>query len=254
MATKAQKEEEMQKDSEIFNKSKYIILPERVHGSHSYPELYVAKNRLRADSHVKTAAREKLGLNVRNTGLSLDGRLFIGDITWDKALKLNLVLGGETLTLRRFIDFKELLEYGILGGKVYHGTGKQMHDLREIRSVYQEIFAKKEPWRGEHFDANFKERRGELYICYGHYLKNNKLVPKISERLEGGVKSSGKLDLISYNSQGLPFLKEEIYFYEPFDGAVAGFYADSGRAGLGCVGNPLDSDPSLGVRHARKKF
>lgn len=254
MIKETRKEKEMQKDSEIFNKSEYIILPERYHGSHSYPDLYVAKNRLRADSHVKTTARDKLDLKVRNTRCDLGNRLFIGNITWDEALKLNLVLGGETLTLRRFIDFKEWLGYGIEGGKVYHGTGKQMHDLREIRAIYKEIFAKKDPYRGEHLDARFEKKSGELHICYSHYLRNNKLVPKISERLGKDIISSDKLDLISYNSQGLPFLKEEIYFYDSTDGSVAWFDAGSGRAILGCSGNPLSSNSSLGVRHARKKI
>ncbi len=241
------------KASRIFDKSKYIILPERSHGSHSYDDIYVAKNRLEADNLVKKTARS-LGFGVSNMGLNLNERLFIGNIDWNEALKLNLVLGGETLSIRRFIDFKELLEYGIKGGKVYHGTGKQMQDLREIRAIYEEIFAKKNPWRGEHLDAHFEKKSGELYIAYDHYLGNDELIPKISEKLEEGTMCSGKLESISYNAQGLPFLQEEIYFGNPLNGSVARFVANSGRADLNCFRYPADTVSSLGVRHARKRF
>ncbi len=247
-------EEQKEKNSKIFDKSEYIILPERTHGKHSFPDLYVAKYRLRADNFVREKAKS-LGFRVKNAGRGLNGKTFIGEINWDQALKLNLALWGETLTLRRFIDFKELLEYGLQGGKVYHGTGKKIDDLREIREIYDDLFAKKDPLRQVHLDAYFVENEsGKLTINYSHYLENRKLVPRISEELEDCIMESEGLRSISFNPQGLPFYKEEIIYWHPIDNSVAGFCADSGWADLDCDGNPLDSVPSLGVQHARKNF
>ena len=256
---KAKEHEEI---SEIYNKSNYIILPGRKHGVHEFDDLFVAKYRLRADKYRlradnlvrKTAGT--LGLRVKNTGVGLSGSSFIGDINWEEALKLNLALQGETLSLRRFIDLKELLEFGLGGGKVYHGTGKQMHDLREIRAVYDEIFAAKDPWRGESIDAYFIQdpKSRQLYINYNHLLSENNLRPQISEPLEDYLTKEENLSLLEYNKQGLPIKCEGFYYYPPKNNSVAGFDASSGGVGLSCDGDPAVTVFSLGVRHARKKF
>ncbi|MBI2507426.1 hypothetical protein HYV89_00560 [Candidatus Woesearchaeota archaeon] len=67
---------------------------------------------------------------------------------------------------------------------------------------------------------------------------------------------------IMFNAQGIATTKtrkqeykrgENIYFYNPVKGAVAGFRSNSGRADLGCGRNPAGSNSSLGVRAARDK-
>jgi hypothetical protein len=61
---------------------------------------------------------------------------------------------------------------------------------------------------------------------------------------------------LDFNSQGLAKSKhqeqsykqgENIYFYFPRNGAVAGFGASSDRANLSCYGDASDTDPALGV-------
>ncbi|MBI2632496.1 hypothetical protein HYW75_05820 [Candidatus Pacearchaeota archaeon] len=250
-----EKSQEQERSPQLYNKSNYIILPGRTHGKHEFEDLFVAKYRLRSDDLVRKVAKN-LGLRAMNTRSGLFGRAFIGEIDWNNALKLNLSLKGETLSPRRFIDFKELLEFGLNGGAVYDGTGKKIKDLRVIKVVYYEIFAKKDPWRGEWLDAYFEENdiKGEYSISYNHYLSGKELKPGISEPLQDCLRIKEYLFHLRFNGQGLPIKEENFNYFPPYNNSVAWFYADSGRAILSCDGDPSDTDSSLGVRHARKKF
>ena len=86
---------------------------------------------------------------------------------------------------------------------------------------------------------------------------------KITDKIQGKadladcLKEDGFADLDSLNNQKLPKKssgKQEysqlnnILFYHPSDGAVARFYANSGRAGLYCYRNRDLANDSLGVR------
>jgi len=57
--------------------------------------------------------------------------------------------------------------------------------------------------------------------------------------------SQGLANVISSQQTYIP--NENIYFWYPRPNSVAGFGADAGRAGLGCGGDPADSDSGLGV-------
>ena len=74
--------------------------------------------------------------------------------------------------------------------------------------------------------------------------------------LERCFEKDGMIDLQSLNSQGFPTEKSTfkdyvpgrvIMFYRPMKNSVARFYADSVRAYFYCIGNPQNSDASLGV-------
>jgi hypothetical protein len=107
----------------------------------------------------------------------------------------------------------------------------------------------------------FRDVRGALHIVYPIF-KNGKWQEAI-EPLEPYVKENCYVDLASFNRQGMPTRKsaqqeykfgENIFYYFPVNGTIAGFWADSGWAGLFCDWDPSSSHESLGVRVAREKI
>ena len=88
-------------------------------------------------------------------------------------------------------------------------------------------------------------------------LGNNKLLTK-SENLEPCISNDCYVDFTNLNNQGLPNENakskiekynqgENVYYFYPRDGSVAGFGASSGRANLYCNWGPRGSSSGLGV-------
>ncbi len=236
------------------NPAAYIILPGKSHGSYEYPDIEVGMHRL-GYAPFMTEIAKALDIGLKNTANEKDGTPYIADINnWD-ALKLNLSLGNFTLNPRQFIDFKELLEEGIKGKRVYDGNGKRI-EPGVLRAVHEEMFAAREPFRGEHLDAHFVENNGVLYFESNHILKGNNLVPTISEVLERKVETQGWIDANSFNHQGLPTKKarkDELCYWSPENETVVRFVAGSGRVGLHYGWYPDSRDAGLGVRPAHTK-
>jgi hypothetical protein len=138
----------------------------------------------------------------------------------------------------------------------------------EFRKLF-EFFTKKTPkntWHGEWQDAFFKEENGKMYV---HRFKglNKKREPEFHAGVDitgtylandGYANISQRADI---TPQGLCKVEdvrtdyakgENIYFNKPVDGAVAGFFAGSGMAGLYCDRHPSNSYASLGVRYAKR--
>ena len=173
-------------------------------------------------------------------------------ITWEEALKLNLALGNDgTPTLRQFLDFKELLERGIdQEEKVFYANGKEIKDSKVLKAVYDEIFKTRNPFRGEFLDAYFEEINGVLYLNQDHKMVNGLLMPEYSRPvLEDSLMEDCYVDLKRCNEQGLPTKREgNIFYWQPKNGTVAGFIADSYGVGFNCSRYVGNSDSSLGVR------
>ena len=229
----------------------YIILPGKMHGSYSYPDLLVAMHRL---SYEAELAAKTLGSSLQNTATEQDGSQYIGNINWEQALRLNLLLGNFTLTPRQFVDFKELLEEGVKGKKVYDGKGAVI-DSKVLEEVHDEIFAVRSPYRAEWLDAYFKAVDDRLQMNYNHRMVNGVLKPQNSEQLKKCLMQDSYVSLASANRQGLPTRKSksQMYYLYPRDKAVAGFIADSDWVGLYCNGSPKSLSWSVGVRAARLK-
>ena len=166
------------------------------------------------------------------------------DKNWYDAHKALHQERARMLTLKEFIDFLNLLKNG-------DGDFKRIYnDITEVRS----------PLRGEWLDADFKMINNQLHMNYNHRTVNGELKPQNSEPLTDYL-TSNKTPGISLEDwlsnptpQGLPPSNNSdgnLYYWHPRDGRVAGFGADSGRAGLVCGRNPRDSDASLGVRAAK---
>ena len=88
-------------------------------------------------------------------------------------------------------------------------------------------------------------------------IKNGKLIPKCTEKLEDCLMEDCFADLNSINKQGLLTRKSQsqsyiegsnVYFYYPRDNSVSRVFALSDRAFLSCNWSPSTRDPVLGVR------
>ena len=239
----------------VGDKSEYIILEGRQHGSYSYDDLIVCMHRLGFGPDVEKEAGG-LGLNVSNISKEKDGTDYIGNINWENALKLNLALGNVTLTPRQGIDLMIDLKEGIRGAKkLYDAKGKEVGAGR-IKRMYDEIWQVREPLRGEWLDAKFLDNNG-MNILYGHELDNRgNLKPNYNQPLEGCLAQDGLVEIGSVNWQGMftkASNKGNFSFYCPKNGKVARFGAGSDRANLNCNGNPTNLNDWLGVRAARAK-
>ena len=156
------------------------------------------------------------------------------------------------LTLREFIDFLIMLRLG----NAQDGLGNLVSG-QEVQSIYDEITTVRDPWRSEWIDAYFtKQPNADTFnINYSHRTINGQLQPQKTEPLEQRLLKNCKVDIQGFNRQGMPTKKgNDFNYWHPQDNRVAGFGADSGRAGFGCFVVPLFSVASLGVRAARAKI
>ncbi len=179
------------------NDASYIILPSHTHNTYSYPDLLVAKAR----SHQ--------------------------NLEWNQAHQALHQQQASMLTIRQFVDFLAHLK----ARKVYDGTGSKVAKA-DIKQLLEDILAQRAPWRAEWLDALFTEDNGIWKIKYGHQEKKGKLVARYHEPLEACIREDCYVNLFSANKQGLPtrkVSKQEIYYWQPGNGTVARFLADSGR-------------------------
>ncbi|MBI2671840.1 hypothetical protein HYX16_02810 [Candidatus Woesearchaeota archaeon] len=168
---------------------------------------------------------------------------------WHDAHKEAHKQNARMLTLREFVDFLLLLK----SGNAEDGLGNKI-SKSDLQNIYLDITEVRDPYRAEWLDAKFVEENRILHINYNHRTKGRKLGPTSSEPLETCIMKNCKVELSSFNKQGIPTKEgNDFNYWYPINGTVAGFYADAGRAGLGCYGGPLDSVAGLGVRLAREK-
>ncbi|MBI4117032.1 hypothetical protein HY449_04790 [Candidatus Pacearchaeota archaeon] len=222
--------------SEISNPEKYIILPGNSHGNYSYNDTLVS------------IERKHQGKNWPNTHIALAAD------------------GNHMLTIRQFVDFLKLLK----SGSVYDGKGKRIGDKSALE-ILKDIIAVRNPYRAEWLDADFKITKKkfigkeDLIINYGHRLSSaGDIAPQYSEPLEDWLDKDRKPGinfddwLNNANKHGLPspnVTSGDLYYFCPNrdNNSVAGFYAGSGRAYLGCYRYPSIAILALGVRVAREK-
>src|SRR3989344_1918888 len=81
------------------------------------------------------------------------------------------------------------------------------HDYKnraEAESILDDILTVQDPWRAEWLDADFKVINKILRINYNHRIVNGILKPMNSEPLEACLMKDHRVDLASFNKQGLP--------------------------------------------------
>jgi hypothetical protein len=128
----------------------------------------------------------------------------------------------------------------------------------EAKTILDEIYTVRSPWRLEWLDAKFSISSGNTQMRYhvftplGIEQKNVELKDILMEDRKPGI------DLDSWlvdNEYGVPKSSVEdgnLWYWHPRNGAVARFYANSGWTLLNCGGDPAGRDASLGVRAVRR--
>ena len=157
------------------------------------------------------------------------------------------LLASENLRMPTIPEFIEALKYF-----------KSSRD-NELQTLYNEITEVRSPWRANWLDADFKVINGILHINYNHSIQNGILTPRNSEPLNAKTLMENRTPGVSLDSwlsnstsQGLPktdITEGKLYYWSPMsdNNSVARFDADSGRADLGCYGDPSGASPELGV-------
>jgi len=233
-----------------------ILLPAGTYGRYDYPDLLIGMQRLSYNSDVQ-AVNQRKGWQIANTATA--PYEFIGNINHEQAIQLNQELGNATPSLVLGREFLRLLDSGInTKNKVYDGAGKTL-DEAILKQVFDDITKVKGSWRAEWFDTKFSGTGKDMKITYSIYKGNHweytteDLQDCLMENRIPGIVLKDWLK--NATSQGLPLSGarsgNKMYYWSPQDECVAGFYANSDRAGLNCVRDPTDCYGALGVRCVR---
>lgn len=242
------------KPSSRSNAESYIILPSGKYGKHDYPDVEIAMTRLGYTPEVEKIAKSK------RITLANNSQGYIGNIDYQQAFILPRELGGTALSIVLFKEFLKLLQAGMNGKTVYNGKGDKIAKT-QLETFYNDVTQVRNPLRIEWLDSKFEEQGGKMYITYPVF-KGNKW-DYVKEPLEECLMQDKTAGIdINYwlnnaTSQGLPpknCATGSLYYWYPRNDTVAGFWAVSVWAGLGCSRGPSGSRESLGVRAARAKI
>ena len=215
--------------SSIPNPETYLVLPGKSHGSYSYPDLLVPTQ-----------------------------RTHLGE-TWDQVSQ-SVPREGIMLTIRQYADFLSHLKSG---RAVYDGKGARF-DQSKVNALLDDILTVRSPYRAEWLDAKFSKMglvRATWNITY-HKIENDGRLTEVTEPLQDCLRENKtpginlEYWLNNATQQGLPpkdTPNGNLYYWNPSDGRVARFGADSDGVDLGCNWDPRYSDGGLGVRVAKIK-
>ena len=155
-------------------------------------------------------------------------------------------LKSEGLRMPTIPEFRNYLKYL-----------KEDSDLNaESENIYNDITQVRDPWRSEWLDAYFEKRKDGFYVLTGNKTKAEKLEDCLMTDKTPGINLDDWVSGTNVTNQGLPKTKSkkgDLYYWLPRNERVARFYAGSGRADLGCDGDPRGSNSALGVRRAKFK-
>ena len=150
-------------------------------------------------------------------------------------------------TIQQFVEFLRYLRSD-------EGKAK----VKNADKILNEIYEVRNPWRSEWLDAYYFEQKAEdMLVNYNHKFNGTSLIAQNTEQLTNYLAET-KIPGISLedwlenpNPHGLPKSNckdGKLCYWQPENGRVARFYADSGRAILGCDGVPDVRYDSLRVR------
>gem|GEM_PF-3356209 len=199
-----------------------------------------------------------LGLKLSNTAKELDGTPYIGNVTWDDAIRLNKSLGNVTLSPYYFFKFYKTLDDAAEGRiDVLDETNRPVNQGIFI-VARDEIVGPTKDFRGEWLYARFSKKGNLLYINHPIIAPAGKIKettePLSSDTLMSNRQISLEEFLSNPTSQGMPrkgSSEGDLYYWAPTDGAVVGLFAVSGGASLDCSWGPRSSNAAFGVRSAK---
>src|SRR3989344_6040372 len=217
-----------------LNPTDFILLDGK-DGKEGHPDLWYAKHRLQASPLVKAVARAD-GMDVANTAREKNGRMCLGNIDHEKALRLNLLFGGRTTNVGIETEIFKML----LSGKAFDGNGKKVN-RSELKGILDEKIGARNPVRAEWYDDSFKIQDGEIILMKDYFLQNGFLLPEYVAPLQTCLMKS-QTPGISFkdwvrnpNPQGLPkadVKRGKMYYLSPTVGCFARFDAGSDVVGL----------------------
>ena len=189
----------------------------------------------------------------------------LGNLDWYEQIPLVEHLGYSRMDNRQGLDFVNLLRNGLEGKIVKDGNDKQL-ERDEIQDILDKLKKKEDPWRSEYLDARFQIQGDKIIMYSGHYtdkglplqerIKLENIKFKYSKEIPKNkiVMSDGWTKFDNFNEQGLCTRLEqsdEVYNWYPRNNNVARFGANSDGFVLCCYGDPLNSNPRLGMRLAK---
>jgi hypothetical protein len=254
--------------SELDNKN-WIVIPgkgEEPKGfsnpvGHRYA---VSPGRIEYGPAVERAGKE-LGLKLKNTSKDSLGRKFVGNINWEQAMKLDLLLGKKATNPLEHFTFLDLINKGAEGKvPVYDVKGNKL-DPKYLGQIREDIIKVQSPWRAEWHDADFRFIDNRYYIWFNHKMdENGELEPRNKQLLAKNTLMENKIPGINLDSvlgnttkQGLPkkSAEEGKFYYWGSDNdnnSVAWFVANVDRAGFNCLRDRSGANSDLGVRASEK--
>ena len=90
----------------------WIVMPESFSGLGW--DMYIDPARINLGNELVRISKE-LGLNLENTATDILGRDYIGNISGESAIRLNLLLGNRTMTLREGEEVSKFISKGSKG-------------------------------------------------------------------------------------------------------------------------------------------
>ena len=121
---------------------------------------------------------------------------------------------------------------------------------KEHNSLYEEITQLRPPYRANWLDAYFEKRSDGMYLLTKNKTKAEKLQDCLMQNRDPGISLDEWLDGKNVTSQGLPnrnISDGDLHYWNPVDGRVARFDADSGRTYLDGSWGPSHWYDVLGV-------
>jgi hypothetical protein len=167
-----------------------------------------------------------------------------------KALQDNLNLP----TLRTFITQYQNANKALNGEAVLYDASGKLIEGEQLRNYASRLNSDCWTWLNAGFEAGSGCLGLDLVTVAGLNKDGSLSTKKVP--LEDCLQEDCWAEVESANNQGLLTRKSShqdyeagkvVYFYHPRKNSVAGFDADSVRAGVGCSGVPRDSYPALGV-------
>ena len=167
------------------------------------------------------------------------------DTSWDNCYYGLLTSGFHMPTIKDLVARLNHLKTG----QVLDGNRTPIDPM----PILEEHLAVRPPYRGEWLGARFIALKKEMYIIY--HKEENGIRREVIEPLVDCLMEDKQISLEYWlqnaTSQGLPPTATpngDLFYFSPRNGRVAGFAADSDKAGLYCDGGSKGSDPGLGVR------
>jgi hypothetical protein len=194
-------------------------------------------------------------IKIPHTNLIISKREILKNLNWyDSHFQLNkegLFMPSPSVFMPYFINVKQAAEGNLT---LYDGNNNPISQ-DESQNLWNYLTTNYGGGCWSWLDAKFEEENEGLYLFSNHRILNGELHPSLKQRLLDHINEDCFVNL-DFNNQGMPIRKSlideykqgnNLYYWHPRKGSVAGLVAYSDGASLLCSGVPSYSDDGLGV-------